>query len=108
MKSLNIASQACGDLSDFYFNEKLEITIDKKTVQDKINECLEQNNFLDNSNKLLQLVKALGTGAYVPYLDDGVLRINYLNASNIVILEADKNDIQDVLYNYMIYNQPLT
>ena len=30
LKSLNIASQACGDLSDFYFNEKLDITIDNK------------------------------------------------------------------------------
>lgn len=97
-KSLNIANQACSDLSDFFFNEKLDITIDKKSVQTKIDECLEQNGFLQNSNKLMQLVKALGTGAYVPYLDNKVLKINYINATNIVILEADKDEVQDVLF----------
>lgn len=97
-KSLNILSQACGDLSDFYFNEKLDITIDKKNVQDKINACFEQNNFLPNSNKLMQLVKALGTGAYVPYLEKDVLKINFINASNIVILSSDNNGVQDVLF----------
>ena len=97
-KSLNILSQACGDLSDFFFNEKLEITIDKETVQEKINDCLEQNGFLDNSNKLMQLVKALGTGAYVPYLDNNVLKINYINATEIVILKANNSEIQDILF----------
>ena len=55
MKSLNLPSQVCGDLADFFFNEKLDITIDNDTVQKQINECLEQNNFLHNGNKLLQL-----------------------------------------------------
>lgn len=97
-KSLNINSQSCSDLSDFFFNEKLDITIDKKNVQEKINQCLEQNGFLQNSNKLMQLVKALGTGAYVPYLEKDVLKINYINATNIIILEADRDDVQDVLF----------
>ncbi len=97
-KSLNIASQLCADLSDFFYNEKLDITIDNARVQKKINECLEQNGFLDNSNKLMQLVKALGTGAYVAYLDNDVLKINYNNATNIVILESDKGEVQDVLF----------
>lgn len=98
MKSLNIASQSCEDLSDFFFNEKLEITISNKTIQNKINDCLEQNGFLDNANSLMQLVKALGTGAIVPYLDNNVLRINYLNATNVVILRANKREVQDVLF----------
>lgn len=97
-KSLNILSQACGDLSDFFFNEKLEITIDNEKVQEKIDECLKQNGFLDNSNKLMQLVKALGTGAYVPYLDKNVLKINYINATGIVILSANNSEIQDILF----------
>lgn len=46
----------------------------------------------------MQLTKALGTGAFVPYLDKGVLRINYLNATNIVILKANKREVIDVLF----------
>lgn len=98
IKTLNIASQSCGDLADFFFNEKLEITIDKSKTQKIINDCLEQNGFLDNANSLMQLVKALGTGAIVPFLDNNVLRINYLNASNIVILKARKREVIDVLF----------
>ena len=97
-KSLNITSQSCSDLGDFFFNEKLEITIDKPSVQEKIDECLEQNNFLENANKLMQLTKALGTGAFVPYLDNDVLKINFINATNIIILKADRGEIQDVLF----------
>ena len=98
IKSLNLPSQVCGDLADFFFNEKLDITMDNKEVGEKIAECLNQNNFLDNSNKLMQLVKALGTGALVPYLDNNVLKINYVKATNIVILKADENEVIDVLF----------
>ena len=98
MKSLNLPSQVCGDLADFFFNEKLDITIDNDTVLKQINECLEQNNFLHNGNKLLQLVKALGTGAFVPYLDNKVLKINYMKAPNVIILRANVDDVIDVLF----------
>lgn len=98
IKSLNMPSQVCGDLADFFFNEKLDITISNKAVQEKINACLEQNNFLHNGNKTLQLVKALGTGAFVPYLDNKVLKINYMKAPNIVILKANTDDVIDVLF----------
>lgn len=98
IKTLNLPSQICGDLADFFFNEKLDITIDNERVQKKINACLEQNKFLHNSNKLMQLVKALGTGAFVPYLDNGVLKINYVNATNIIILKATADEVIDVLF----------
>lgn len=98
IKSLNLPNQICGDLADFFFNEKLDITIDNNDVQTKINACLEQNNFLHNGNKLMQLVKALGTGAFVPYLDNNVLRINYMKAPNVIILKANADDVIDVLF----------
>lgn len=98
IKSLNLPSQMCADLADFYFNEKLDITIDNERVQKKINACLEQNKFLHNGNKLMQLTKALGTGAFVPYLENGVLKINYVNATNIIILKANSDEVIDVLF----------
>ena len=82
LKSLNIASQSCEDISDFYFNEKLDIKIDNKNASEKILEILRTNDFLFNGNKLLQLVKALGTGAIIPYLDKDVLKINYIDNIN--------------------------
>lgn len=98
MKTLNIASQSCGDISDFYFNEKLDITINDKEVQDSIDKILMQNNFLYNCNNLMQLTEALGTGAIVPYLDNDKLRINYIAAPNIVILSCRENIPIEVLF----------
>ena len=98
LKSLNLASQLCNDLSDYIFNEKLEITIDNETVQDKIMKCLEQNKFLENGNLLQQYVYALGTGAYIPYLENGVLKINYNNATTIIPLEWDNQEITSCLF----------
>lgn len=46
----------------------------------------------------MQLTKALGTGAFVPYLDNNVLRINYMNATNIVILSANKREVKEILF----------
>lgn len=98
IKSLNLPTQICGDLADFFFNEKLDITIDNVNVEKEIKECLEQNNFLHNSNKLMQLVQALGTGAFIPYLSNNVLKINYMKAPNIIILKANEDDVIDVLF----------
>jgi len=97
LKTLNIPSQSCQDISDFYFNEKLDIKIDNENVGKKILEILKTNDFLFNANKSMQLVKALGTGAWVPYLDKGVVNINYIDATGIIILEADKNSVKSVL-----------
>lgn len=46
----------------------------------------------------MQMVKALGTGAFVPFLDNGVLKINYITAPGIVILKANANEVVDVLF----------
>lgn len=97
LKSLSIIPQSCEDISDFYFNEKLDISIDNEEIQKKINEVLDKNKFLYNSNKLMQLVKALGTGMYIPYLQNGVLKINYIDATGLVILDADNSDAKSVL-----------
>ena len=98
LKSLNIIPQACGDLSDFYFNEKLDITIDNETLDKEIADLLKKNSFLKRANKNMQLVKALGTGAVVPYLDKGVLKLNFFNATNIVILDTEDDEVTSVLF----------
>ena len=98
LKSLNIVSQSCNDLADFFFNEKLEITIDNKKVNDQLKEIFETTDFLFNANNLMQLTKALGTGAIIPYLENDVLKMNFINATGIVILDADKHNVKSVLF----------
>ena len=98
IKSLQLAYKSCNDLSDFFFNEKMEITTDSEKFNEILNDVFEQNKFLANANKLLQRVKALGDGAIVCYLDNNVLKMNFLNATNIVILDADTTGVNSVLF----------
>ncbi len=98
LKSLNIASQSCGDLADFFFNEKLDLTFSDETIGNKIKEVLKANGFLYNSNKLMQLVKALGTGAYCVFKEKDVIKMNYLNAKNIIILSNDNKEVESILF----------
>lgn len=98
LKTLALPVRTCEDISDFFFNEKLDITISNEKINDAVHDCLKQNNFLHNSNKLMQLVCALGTGAFVPYLDNNVLKINYIDATGIVILKSTSAGVQDVLF----------
>ena len=98
IKSLQLAYKSCNDLSDFFFNEKMEITTDSEQFNEILSDVFEQNKFLSNANKLLQRVKALGDGAIVCYLDNNVLKMNFLNATNIVILDADTTGVNSVLF----------
>ena len=98
IKSLQLAYKSCNDLSDFFFNEKMEITTDNEKFNEILNDVFEQNKFLSNANRLLQRVKALGDGAIVSYLDDNVLKMNFLNATNIVILDADSTGVNSALF----------
>lgn len=104
LKSLNIPYRSCNDLSDFFFNEKLEITTDNKEFNKVIEDVFRQTHFLSNANGLLQLTKALGDGAIVPYLDNDVLKMNFLNATNIIILDSDTTGVNSILF----YNEEET
>ena len=109
IKSLQIAYKSCTDLSDFFFNEKMEITTDNKKFNIMLGDIFEQNNFLANANKLFQKTRALGDGAFVPFLDNKVMKINYLNATNILVLDADNTGVNSVLFfneegNYLKVN----
>ena len=97
IKSLNLENQICADLADFFFNEKLEITIDDDEIQQQINQCLQQNNFLHNANKLMQLVKALGTGAFVPFLDQKNFRVLILFRHHLLVLNNTQHRLDQKL-----------
>lgn len=104
LKSLNIAYKSCNDLSDFFFNEKLEITTDNEAFNEVLEDVFNQTHFLANANKLLQITKALGDGAIIPYLDNDVLKMNFLNSTNMIILDSDTTGVNSVLF----YNEEET
>ena len=60
---------------------------------------LERNNFRVRGNQLVELAFALGTGAFVEYLDaDGNVIIDYIRADMIYPLSWDNGDITECAF----------
>lgn len=82
--SLGMASRVCEDWADLLLNEKVKISTDNKVFNDKLADVLEANSFYTDANRLVELTFALGTGAFVAYLDStGEVVIDYIRADMI-------------------------
>lgn len=82
--SLNMAARVCEDWADLLLNEKVKISTDNKVFNDKLAGVLEANGFYPDANRLVELTFALGTGAFVAYLDaDDEVVIDYIRADMI-------------------------
>lgn len=82
--SLGMAARVCEDWADLLLNEKVKIATDNKAFNAKLDDVLEANGFYTEANRLVELTFALGTGAFVSYLDaDGEVVIDYIRADMI-------------------------
>lgn len=90
-KSLGMAKKICEDWANLELNEKVTIVIDNEEINTAIHDVLEKNNFRIRGNQLLEITYALGTGAFVEYMDSGEICIDYIRAGMIFPLRWDNN-----------------
>lgn len=89
---LGMAKKICEDWANLLLNEKLSIKAGN--FDNRLNEILHVNNFRTRANQLIELMCALGTGAFVEYLDgDGQVCIDYVRADMIYPLKWENGDI---------------
>lgn len=92
-KTLGMAKKICEDWANLELNEKVSIVIDDENINAAVHEVLEANNFRIKGNQLLEIAYALGTGAFVEYLDGEKICIDYIRASMIYPLQWDNGEI---------------
>lgn len=92
-KTLGMAKKVCEDWANLELNEKVSIVIDDENINNAVHEVLEANNFRIKGNQLLEITYALGTGAFVEYLDNGNICIDYIRASMIYPIQWDNGEI---------------
>lgn len=92
-KSLGMAKKICEDWANLELNEKVTIVIDNEEINTAIHDVLEKNNFRIRGNQLLEITYALGTGAFVEYMDSGEICIDYIRAGMIFPLRWDNGEI---------------
>lgn len=91
--SLCMAKKTCEDWANLIMNEKVAINISDSAAQDLVGQVLEQNNFRVRANQLIELSFALGTGAFVEYLDRGEPAIDYIRADMIRPIAWDNGEV---------------
>lgn len=97
-KSLGMAKSIAEDWANLSLNEKVDITIKKKTAEKRINQVLQRNHFRMRANQLVELTFALGTGAFVEYTDGGETKIDYIRAGMIYPLSIDNGKITECAF----------
>ena len=97
-KTLGMAKKMSEDKADLLLNEKVEINVEQKATQEYLDTVLDTNNFWVRGNELVELSQALGTGAFVEYLDGEDVNIDYIPAENIFPLAYDNGEITDCAF----------
>lgn len=97
-KTLGMAKTIPEDWANLALNEKVDIVVSKTTVNKRVHQVLEDNNFRVKANQLLELSFALGAGAFVEYLDGDRVRIDYVRAGLIYPLAWDNGEVLDCAF----------
>lgn len=94
---MGMAKKVCEDWANLLLNEK--VSINAGDYEERLNDILQFNNFKVRANQLIEKAFALGTGAFVEYLDGaGNVVIDYIRADMIYPLAWDNGDITECAF----------
>lgn len=97
-KTLGMAKKFCEDWAALLLNEKVEINLSSEEAGNRVHEVLDANKFRVRGNQLVELAFALGTGAFVEYMDGDEVIVDYVRAGMIYPLAWDNGDITDCAF----------
>lgn len=97
-KTMGMAKRFCEDWAALLLNEKVRISVGDEAAQAAMDEILKRNRFSVRANQLVELAFALGTGAFVEYLDGGEVVIDYVRGSMIYPLAWDNGIITECAF----------
>lgn len=103
MKMLGMAKTVCEIWANLEMNERVKVSVGDETNDEKLLNVLNENKFWKNANQLCELCDALGTGAFVEYLSNGEIRIDYLQADMIYPLSWDSRGITECAFSSLVH-----
>ena len=94
---LGMAKKVCEDWANLLLNEK--VSIKAGNYDQRLNDILAQNNFRVRGNQIIELAFALGTAAFVEYMDSHKnVIIDFVRADMIYPLSWDNGDITECAF----------
>lgn len=103
MKRLGMAKTICETWANLLLNEKVEITTANDKSDKVLQDILQKNNFTVRGNQLVEISHALGTGAFVEYLENNEIKIDYITADMIYPLKWDSKHITDICFGNCVH-----
>ena len=96
--SLGMSKKVCEDWADLLLNEKTSLRVSNKEADAFLKKVLDANNFFVKSNQLVEITYAMGTGAFVEYLDGNGIAIDYVRADMIYPLTWENGEITECCF----------
>lgn len=94
--TMGMAKKVAEDWANLILNEKVAIKAGK--YSERLQKILDWNNFRVRGNQLVELTYALGTGAFVEYLADGKIVVDYIRADMIYPISWDNGEITECAF----------
>lgn len=110
--SLGMGKKVCEDMADLLLNERVTITIADEDTDTFVKQVLEKNNFDELGNEYQEWKAALGTAAYVVYVQNGkvdesgnmtggTVGINYVEAGNIFPTSWQNKMVSECIFTFV-------
>ena len=94
---LGMAKKVCEDWANLMLNEKVAIKAGE--YESRLNDILQRNNFRVRGSQIVEMAFALGTAAFVEYLDsDENVVVDYVRADMIYPIAWDNGDITECAF----------
>lgn len=90
---LPIGRTAAKKIASLVFNEQAEIVVSDETANKFINATLKNDRFNKNFERYLESCLALGGLAMRPYIDDGKVRVAFIQAPVFLPLQSNTQDV---------------
>lgn len=97
-RSIGLAKTVAEDWANLLLNEAVQISVNKQTAQKRLDAILNSNHFRNRANQLVELAFALGSGAFVEYLDKNAVKIDYIRAGMIYPLSWDNGEVTECAF----------
>lgn len=96
--TLGMAKKVCEDWANLLLNEKVAFATTDENLTKRAREILDENNFSVRANQLVEYAFALGTGAFVEFLDCGKVKVDYIRADMIYPLTWENGEITECAF----------
>lgn len=107
--SIGMAKKTTEDLANLLMNEKVSIVVNDNLTQDFLASVFQQNNFLVKMNEMQEVKSALGTAAYVVFVEGaalspkkgltgGTVRINYIPGDQVYPISWKNGIVQECAF----------